>query len=658
MRSIQRLSGLAAVLVILAGVPAASASTGDRRENDREYEREYAPVRIIAFNDVHGYMDPTDGGGLTSVVPLAGFPAGVTVNTGGLAYMATLISNLESAHRNHIVVSAGDNIGASPFPSNIAHDEPTVDILSQMGLEVSSVGNHEFDKGLTELRRIQGSDGTSTCYPPDGQCGVIGVDTCLEPGNTFSGAHWTYLAANVVETATGQTIFPGTYIKQFRNQDGKRGAKIGFIGLTFKDTPTEVNQNGVKGLAFGDEATAINLAAKNLKMQHVNAVVVLIHQGGFTTSLIYGDDTCPGFNGDLLPILDKLSNDVDVVVSGHTHTDYICHYKGKLVTQSGFYATGVTAIDLRFGESGELKSAKAFNTPVINDSNLNGPNPPAIVALVKDPTIDAEVAHYLALSTKAANIVVGSIAAQVTINVPPAGCATASPPTCDSCKRNKTVESAMGDLSADAFLTAFNDSQIAFVQAGAVRSALSAPPGTYPGPISYAGLFATTPFHDTLYEVSMTGPQIKRALEQQWEAPNNSQFYAPGGVGEILFPSKGFTYTWDSSQRAGAPTGQGNRVVGSTMMLNGQPIDLTGATSYRVVLQGFLLSGGDNFSAFTVGTNPVQGGFDIAALTAYMKAHPAYMPVAPNRITKIGSWGGWLTRPRRGPPLGGPRGRR
>ncbi len=596
---------------------------------------DHGSVRLIAFNDIHGYLTPTDGEG-PSIVAVPGSTTGASVPTGGLAYMSTLIQSLETGHPNHIVVAAGDNIGASPYTSNIAHDEPTVDILNQLGLQVSSVGNHEFDKGLTELKRIQGNNGTSTCYPPDGQFGIVGVDTCLEPGNVFNGASWTYLAANVVNSATGQTIFPATYIKKFRGGDD--GIKVGFVGLTFKDTPLEVNQNGVKGLTFGDEATAINLAADQLKKQGANAVVVLLHQGGTTTSVVYGDATCPGFSGDLLPILDQLSSKVDIVVSGHTHTDYICQYKGKLVTQSGYYGTGVTAIDLTFGDDNHLKSATAFNTPVINDTSTTG-YPTGITPLAKDPTIDAAIQHYVSLSAAAGSVIVGQITAPVTISPPPAGCVAAG--TCDSGKRNKTVENAMGDLSADAFLAAFNDSQIAFIQAGAVRTTLKSVDGLYPpagaGNVSYSALFATTPFHDTLYEISMTGPQILRVLEQQWEFPNNTLFFAPGGVGEILMPSSGFTYTWDSSHPAGLASGSGNRVKPGTMMLNGTPIDMTGATTYRVVVQGFLYSGGDNFTVFEKGTNPVQGGFDIAALTAYLGSHSPYTPVTPTRITKLGS---------------------
>ena len=207
-------------------------------------------------------------------------------------------------------------------------------------------------------------------------------------------------------------------------------------------------------------------------------------------------------------------------------------------------------------------------------------------------------------------------------------------------------------MSADSQLAAFqstanggtggttvaNPGQISFIQAGGVRTNLGTAAGPYPNyQITYAALFATNPFHDTLVAVDMTGAQIKSLLEQQWEAPNNTSFYAPGGVGEILMPSTGFTYTWDSNQPAGAAAGQGNRVVASSMMLNGTLMSQT--ATYRVVISTFLLSGGDNFTVFkqVSNNNPVQGGFDIAALVRYMGIHPNYAPVTPNRITKLGT---------------------
>jgi len=628
-------------------------------------------IRIIAFNDVHGNLAASDSKS-TSVIGTAGSTTGTKVSTGGIAYMGALIKKLQSVNSNNIIVAAGDNIGASPYTSNIAHDEPTVDLLNQIGLSVSSVGNHEFDKGATELARIQGTNGSSTCYPTSGNFGKAGVDTCLMTGNTFTGANWTYLAANVTN-ASGQTIFPATTTKSFTVNGST--FKVGFIGLTFVNTPTEVNPTGVAGLTFSDEATVINSAAATLKSNGVNAVVVLIHQGGATTSTVYGDTTCPGFNGDIIPIVKKLSDNVDLVVSGHTHTDYVCQLpvasgKTVTVTQSGYYTTGVTAIDLQLNAANTAVSkVVASNIPVINDTNTTA-YPSGIVAQTPTPSLVTAVSKYAALSATAGSAVVGNITASVNIQAPPAGCATAS--TCDSGSRNKTVETPMGDLSADTMLAAMQGSsvakpgQIAFIQSGGVRVNLTSVSGTYPGSINYAGLFATNPFHDTLVALDFTGPQILRILEQQWEFPNGAPvvngsnvpvtcvnsvlgtsvtgpaFYAPGGTGQILFPSTGFTYTWDSRQPAGAQPGMGTRVVASSMKLNGVAIDMTGNTTYRVVTNTYLSAGGDNYTYFVNGKNAVQGGFDIDGLVSYFAptlTGTAYSPLPANRVTKLDASG-------------------
>ncbi len=626
-------------------------------------------IRIIAFNDVHGNLAPTDSSS-TSVIGTAGSTTGTKVSTGGIAYMGALIKKLQSVNSNNIIVAAGDNIGASPYNSNIAHDEPTVDLLNQIGLSVSSVGNHEFDKGATELARIQGTNGTSTCYPTSGNFGVAGVDTCLMTGNTFTGANWTYLAANVTNSS-GQTIFPATTTKSFTVNGST--FKVGFIGLTFVNTPLEVTPSGVAGLTFSDEATVINSAAATLKSNGANAVVVLIHQGGSTTSTVYGDTTCPGFNGEIIPIVNKLSDNVDLVVSGHTHTDYVCQVKvasGKTVTvtQSGFYTTGVTAIDLQLNTANTAVSkVVASNIPVINDTNTTA-YPTGVVAQTPTPSLVTAVTNYAAISKKAGSVLVGKIASSINIQAPPTGCATAG--TCDSGSRNKTVETPLGDLTADAMLSSMQGSsvaspgQIALNNAGGVRANLVTVSGTYPDSVNYSGLFTTTPFHNVLVAVDFTGPQILRILEQQWECPNGAPvasgsnvpvtctvngksvtgplFYAPGGTGEILMPSTGFTYTWDSRQPAGAQPGAGTRVVSGSIKLNGVALDMTGNTTYRVVTNTFLYTGGDAFTNFTVGKNPVQGGFDIDSLVSYLKptlTGTVYSALPANRITKLDASG-------------------
>ncbi len=174
--------------------------------------------------------------------------------------MATLVKELRDGHKNSIFVAAGDLIGASPFLSAMFHDEPTIEALSMMGLDISSVGNHEFDEGKAELLRMQNGG----CHP---------VDKCQGP-HPFLGAKFRYLAASTFEKATGKTVFPAYEIRTFE------GIPVAFIGLTLKGTPNIISPESAAGLEFRDEAETVNALVPELKARGVEAIVVLIHEGG------------------------------------------------------------------------------------------------------------------------------------------------------------------------------------------------------------------------------------------------------------------------------------------------------------------------------------------------------------------------------------------
>src|SRR5450755_1198957 len=159
-----------------------------------------APVelRILAINDFHGNLRPPSGG--IAIADPADATKKIAVPAGGVEHMATLVGQLRAGAKNSIFVAAGDLIGASPFLSAMFHDEPTIEALSMMGLEVAAVGNHEFDEGKIELLRMQNGG----CHP---------VDTCLGP-HPFLGARFHYLAASTIEKSTGKTVFPPDEIKQ------------------------------------------------------------------------------------------------------------------------------------------------------------------------------------------------------------------------------------------------------------------------------------------------------------------------------------------------------------------------------------------------------------------------------------------------------------
>nr|WP_246432997.1 bifunctional metallophosphatase/5'-nucleotidase [Rhodopseudomonas rhenobacensis] len=526
---------------------------------------ETVDVRILAINDFHGNLLPPPGG-LTIHDP-ADPTKTVHVPAGGAEHMATLVKQWRDGHPNSIFVAAGDLIGASPFLSAMFHDEPTIESLSMMGLSLASVGNHEFDEGKTELLRMQNGG----CHPVDG---------CRGP-HPFLGAKFKYLAASTIEVATDKPILPAYAIREFS------GIPIGFIGLTLRATPNLVSPPGVAGLEFRDEAETVNRLVPELKAKGVEAIVVLIHEGGFPT----GDyNACPGISGPIVEIVGKLDHAVDVVITGHTHRAYNCRIDGRLVTSGDRYGTLVTAIDLKLDRnSRDVISAQADNVIVRQDS-------------AKDPEQTKLIADY--------DRVAGPLAAR------PAGAVTAAL----SRLPNAAGESVLGDVVADAQLFATRDEDrggavIAFTNPGGIRSEIALQDG---GKVSYGDVFASQPFRNQLVTLTLTGAQIKQALEQQWQDPARPR---------ILQVSGDFGYAWDGAAEAG------QRIVAGEMRLRGQPIDL--AKSYRVTINAFLSVGGDGFTAFKAGADPRVGVYDVDALDAYFRANSPVAPTAADRIRRL-----------------------
>src|SRR6202521_5608167 len=321
---------LAAVMLVMALEPSSRARA------------QAAPVelRILAINDFHGYLRPPPG--VIRIADPGDKTKKIAVPAGGSEHMATLVKQLRQGARNSIFVAAGDLIGASPFLSALFHDEPTIESLSMMGLEVASVGNHEFDEGKDELLRMQNGG----CHP---------VDKCQGP-HPFAGAKFHYLAASTFEKSTGKTIFPPYEIREFD------GVPVAFIGLTLKGTPNIASPVGVAGLEFRDEADTVNALVPELKARGVEAIVVLIHEGGFPT----GDyNECPGISGPIVDIVRKFDKAVDVVISGHTHRAYVCEIDGRLVTSGDKYGTIVPPIVLKLDPvTRDVVSARADNVIV------------------------------------------------------------------------------------------------------------------------------------------------------------------------------------------------------------------------------------------------------------------------------------------------------
>jgi 5'-nucleotidase len=622
---LKRFTVLATLLAGLLLVPVASAANGPKNKDNDTH------VQLLAINDFHGNLEPSSPGSITYCCEFDTNPAvnkdvPVTRRAGGVEYLATLIKNLRDRNSNTLTVGAGDLIGASPLISGLFHDEPAIEALNALGLDVTGVGNHEFDEGLNELYRMR-FGGCSTVDP---------THSCL--AGPFGGSIFQYLAANVFFEGSNETILPPYEIRKIDN------AKIAFIGLTLEGTPLVVTPSAIAGLDFRPEIPTINGLVDWLRNNEgVRSFVVLLHQGGIQTAPFsnagkyaapfangFADiNACDNLAGDIAPIVKGLDPQVDVVVSAHTHQPYVCpNYAdtGILLTSASSFGRLVTSIDLTIDHQTKDVSAKTATNYVVKqttgpwDSTPVGtpPQPKSLGTPVpKDPAETAIVTKWAAIAAPVANTVIGHITADL-LGARDGGAAGS----------NFAGEQPIGEVIADGQLAAttptdFGGAQVAFMNPGGIRASFRYLPG--PGEVTYAMAFAVQPFANTMQVKTMTGEQILRLLEQQWSGSN-------GGTNrKILQVSNGFTYTYDLSS---AST---NKVVPGTVKLNGTPIDPL--ASYQVAMNNFLADGGDGFSVFKEGKNPIGGMVDLDAFVAWlMKPENNPVPTPPmNRITRLGT---------------------
>ena len=591
MQSLRPRLGAAAAVAALSLVATAVASS-PAQAHGKPPAPKTVTVNLIALNDFHGAIDPPVGsGGLVNGTP-----------AGGVEYLATAVRTIRAAQElespHSFTVAAGDLVGATPLVSAAFHDEPTVEEMNALGLDVTSVGNHEFDEGVTELLRLQ--DGG--CHPVDG----------CQDGDGFAGADYPILAANVVSKTTHRPILAPYTIKKVG------GVKVAFVGMTLEGTPGIVNPAGITTVDFLDEAATANRYAHVLRHKGVRSIVLLLHEGGAQSGTPpLNPSGCTGFSGAVTGIVSQLDPAYGVVVSGHTHQSYACQLpnssgKNTLVTSAGSNGTLLTDIGITIDKrSKKIVASEAHNVVVENGvRNPDGTwqtlpggafvrNPATV-----DPTAKVIADKYRTAVAPIANRVVGSITADIVRT------------------QNAAGESPLGDVIADGMVayTAAAGGQIGLMNPGGIRAPLTyanSPGGEAPGQVTYGEVFTVQPFNNLVVTVTLTGAQLKEVLEQQFVG------YAGQTTTKILQVSAGFAYTWSPT----APLG--SRVTALT--LNGTPIDP--AATYRVSTNDFLANGGDGFTNLTVATNRTTApGFDVDALAAYLNPGPI-APGSANRIT-------------------------
>ncbi len=535
-------------------------------------------LQLLGINDYHGHVESTSPGNIE------GAPAG------GSEYLSAKLNELRQGNKNSLTVAAGDLIGGSPAFSGLFHDEPSVETLNAMQLDVSSVGNHEFDEGVTELLRMQNGG----CHPVDG---------CYFPDEPYPGADFQWLAANVVHETTGETPLPPYWIEQVED------VNVGFIGMTLEATDTLVAAAGIQGWDFLDEAETANALVPILKAQGVEAIVVLLHEGGSQTPPPGDVDACVGISGPIVQINNALDPEIDVVITGHTHLPYNCVLddpagEPRIVTSAYSFGRVVTEVNLVLDTE----------TNDVNRDLSTSTNHAVIQAdLVKDPAMTSIIDKWTPLFDAAGNTPVGTITAD--INRGGTG------------GSDRGVESAAGNLVADAQLwaTSSNFAEIAFMNPGGLRSDLTfaesqaVPEGD--GVVTFGEAFTFQPFGNTLVTYEMTGAQIVSVLEEQCQPIGSSRPFLHLGV------STGFTYDLATTIVEGNCTS----ITVSNVQLNGAALDPTG--TYNVTVNNFLADGGDNFTTLgTVSTPRLDGGNDLQAFTNYLGT---FSPVAPPSIDRV-----------------------
>ncbi len=563
-------------------------------------------VHLLAFNDLHGTLEAA-GNNLYGQF------------AGGAAYLAKAIKDRQARYGNReVTIFAGDNIGASPLANGLFHEEPITIAANLMHVDFASVGNHEFDKGSAELLRIQNGG----CHPVDGCTGAPYALANGSTTNTYPGADFQYLSANVIVTDTGETLFPAYGIERFKGDSGRK-FEVGFIGEVLESTPTIVTPTGVAGLTFEDEADAANAAVQELEDKGVDTSVLVIHEGGFQSS----GAVLNGCAGDLAgsaiaDIASRLDPAIKVIVSAHTHAEYRCTISiggvTRLITSASSFGRVLSDITLTINDkSGELVAASATNTIVANA--LNTPAPPGQPPVTRqadtskeDPQVQAVVNQYVTASAPLANIVIGRIQGDLTRTASSLG------------------ESTLGDVIADAQLAAtapvnLGDADIAFMNPGGIRADMRqsdiSSGGEAFGEVTYGEAFTVQPFGNSLVTKTMTGDMIRRLLQQQFLGCGGT---APA-AGRFLQISSTLSYESNPSAAACADK------IGK-MWVNDD--EILPAASFRVTMNNFLATGGDGFTIFNEGTNALGGAQDIDALVAYFDAaEPDGIAVPPlNRI--------------------------
>ncbi|WP_243648536.1 ExeM/NucH family extracellular endonuclease [Agromyces fucosus] len=495
-------------------------------------------IDVVTVNDFHGRIEQS-------------------APSGGIAALSTAVKEIRAENPNTVFAAAGDMIGASTFTSFIQQDKPTIDALNAAGLDVSSVGNHEFDQGFADL--------TDRVMPL---------------------ALWDYLGANVYDKVTGEPALPEYFIQEFD------GVRIGFIGAVTDELPSLVSPGGIADITVGDPTEAANRVAAQLsdgnkKNGEADILILLVHEGAATTKIESATDPNSRFGKIVL----GTSDEVDAIVSGHTHLAYNHVIDGRPVISSGQYGEKFGKMEIQYDR--KTKSISKITNEVYDLMSGTTPN------YADDPAVKSIVDAAKVVADELGNVELGQAAGDFNraAFAPIAG-ATTYP-------ENRGGESTLGNFVADVQLWSLNedgtrDVDIAFMNPGGLRANIES------GPVTYREAAAVQPFANTLVTMNLSGAQVKSVLEEQWQPAGASRPFLKLGV------NAGLEYTYDPAAAKGSHI--------TEILLNGVPIDP--AATYSVGVNSFLSTGGDNFTTLNAGTAKADSGkVDLESMVDWFTAH-------------------------------------
>jgi 5'-nucleotidase len=432
-----------AVILIPFLVALVAAGAETKKDGSPKPESGTASVRLLGLSDFHGHLESP-----RSIVGR---------KVGGAGYLAAYLNRYGSSG-NTVRVHAGDMIGASPMISGYFHDEPAVRAMNEMEFDVGTVGNHEFDEGVEEIKRLIHGGGRE-----DGRQFQSGRATSQ---SDFPGAEFPFLGANTVWADSGEPVLQPYQILE------RNGVRIGFIGVTTPATAEIVRPRSISALRFLDISDTVNRYTAELRRAGVETIVVLAHSGGVQPG--------PGeAEGEIVSETAQMDEAVDVVIGGHTHTRLNTRVGGKLLVEAGKYGMAFSVVDLEVDRlSGEVLGSQAKLITTYNDE------------LQPDRELKGMVDRYRAEVEPVSERVIGTSAGEI------------------SDFQTEFGESAIGYLVADA-QRSFAVTDFAFVPTGRLRA------GIPPGPITYGDLYEAQPFRDRLVSMQLSGRQVEVLLEQQ-----------------------------------------------------------------------------------------------------------------------------------------------